>query len=85
MFNRELYEQVERESGFRKKFIAEKMGIGYSRYLSVTTGVAPWKLNEIESVVSILDIKRKVRDQIFFDGKRHNMRTSPVETTEETV
>ena len=75
MFNRELYEEVEHNSGFRKKFIAERMGIGYTRYIAITTGMAPWKLDEIDGAVSVLKMKKAVRDRIFFNSERPNMAT----------
>lgn len=75
MFNKELYKEVEESSGLRKKFIADSLGIGYSRYITISLGRAEWKSSEIEKASALFRMKRALRDRIFFAQERPKMET----------
>lgn len=66
MFRTEAYKEAEARTGYKKRYIAQRMGIAYSRYIALCKGRLDWKASEIEAAADVLGLKVRERNSIFF-------------------
>lgn len=67
MYRREKMEDAIKASGLRKRFIAEKIGIGYDTMLAKISGRQEWKISEVQRLGDLIGISPDQRNAIFFD------------------
>lgn len=67
MFNRELFDEAIKRSGYRILFICQQIGISYETFAKKRSGVVQWKLVEIQKLCTILSLNNDERDSIFFN------------------
>lgn len=65
--NRELLENVIRDKGIKKSFIAKSIGISNAAFTGRLTGLTDWKVGEVAKVATVLGLSKRDRDRIFFD------------------
>lgn len=61
-----LIADVIAKSGYRKRFISDKMGMSYAVFISRITGKTCFKTPEIVKFCSVLGVDSRMRDRIFF-------------------
>lgn len=66
MTNTEMLKEVIRQSGFKRKYIAEKLGITYAGLMKKIRNESEFKASEIKILCDLLNICEKERDSIFF-------------------
>ena len=54
------------QSGLRKRFLAEKLGISHQAFYNKLNGISEFKLAEVSIMCNILNIGKKQREEIFF-------------------
>lgn len=84
MIDLKALQKVEAQSGFTRKFIVNSLGMSYDHYTDLIYGRVDWRLNEIARFCTLLHLKKKDRDSIFFTDKVHEMRTCEPKKTEVT-
>lgn len=60
-----LKEKIE-ESGYRMRFIVEKLGISYQGFLNKMNNENEFKASEIQCLCDLLHLKAKEKEAIFF-------------------
>lgn len=55
-----------KESGFKIKYIARKLGLSEYGFMMKVDGKNEFKVSEIKGLVAILDLSAREKDQIFF-------------------
>lgn len=61
-----LLKEIIRESGYKSRFIAEKVGISYQALLNKINNLTDFKAPEIAALCGLLKISPEMRDKIFF-------------------
>lgn len=69
MTDREMLLQAIEESGLKKRFIAELLGITYQGFKLKLDGKNDFKESEMQELARILKLDRNKRDKIFFAKK----------------
>lgn len=64
-----LLKQVINDSGYKKTFIAERIGISYQAFLNKIEGRTEFVATEIVKFCDLLQLDNQVRDKIFFTKK----------------
>jgi len=64
----EALNKVIDESGFKRSFIAKKIGLSPKVFHDRTSGATQWKTSEVVAFCNLLGLDRKSRDSIFFIG-----------------
>lgn len=64
-----LLKQVINDSGYKKTFIAERIGISYQAFLNKIEGRTEFVATEIVKFCDLLQLNNQVRDKIFFAKK----------------
>ena len=67
MINEKLLEQIIKESGLKKGFIAESLGMTRWGLLNKLTNQTEFKASEIAALQDLLRLDNETRDQIFFN------------------
>lgn len=67
MTNEKLLEQIIKESGLKRGYIAEKLGITRWGLLNKLTNQTEFKASEIAALQDLLRLDNETRDQIFFN------------------
>lgn len=57
------------ESGFRNRFIADKLGLSPEGFYKKLRGETEFKVSEVERITDLLKLTSKKRDDIFFSNK----------------
>jgi len=60
-----LFRQKVRDSGYKYKFICEKLGISQNGLIKKRKGKIPYKVNEINLLADLLGLTVAERDEIF--------------------
>ena len=60
-----LFRQKVKDSGYKWKYICEKLGISESALIKKRKGILQYKVNEVNAVVEILGLTVAERDDIF--------------------
>ena len=66
MTNEKLLEQIIKESGLKRGYIAEKLGITRWGLLNKLTNQTEFKASEIAALQDLLRLDNETRDEIFF-------------------
>lgn len=66
MTNTELLEQAIKDSGLKKGFIADKIGLSRTGFNNCIKNEAEFKQSQIAALCRLLGIKKDKRDAIFF-------------------
>lgn len=66
MTNSVLLKEIVKESGLKKTFIAERMGVSYSTYMRKESGKSPFYSDELSIMWSLLNLSEKEVTDIFF-------------------
>ena len=53
-------------SGYKKRFIAEKLGLSYQGFLNKLWGASDFRVSEIRALCDLLSLTAQERDAIFF-------------------
>lgn len=61
-----LLNKVIDDSGLKRSFIAKEMGLSPKIFHDRTAGVSEWKVKEMIAFTNLMNLKKKVRDDIFF-------------------
>lgn len=69
MINEEMLRTKIENSGYRLRYIAEKLGISYQAFLNKIHGKSSFKAPEIAALCKVLKITDRERTQIFFATK----------------
>lgn len=67
MTNTELLKKKIDESGYKIKFIAEKLGISYYGFLRKVNNDSEFKIKEVQTLCKLLNIRNDEREKIFFN------------------
>lgn len=67
MTNTELLKKKIDESGYKIKFIAEKLGISYYGFLRKVNNDSEFKIKEVQTLCKLLNIRNEEREKIFFN------------------
>lgn len=67
MFNKKKFNEAVLKSGYRRRYIADEMHIGYSNFKKRCQGVVDWKGPEIAALKRILNLDGDDVMDIFFD------------------
>ena len=54
------------ESGLKRNFIAQKIGVSQKVFHDRTSGISEWKRSEVATFCNLLGLSKKQRDSIFF-------------------
>lgn len=65
-----------KESGYRLKFIAKKMGITYAGLLKKINNETEFKASEIQKISEMLDLSLYEKEKIFFAPKVDRISTT---------
>ena len=65
MTNVELLKKAIKESGLRRHFIANRMGMSYDRFYKASTGKVEFKASEIKALSDILNLSLEDMKEIF--------------------
>jgi len=57
------------ESGYKKRFIAENIGISYQALLNKVNNVTEFTVSEMTALCALLNIQPDERERIFFNLK----------------
>lgn len=66
MTNTELLRHKIDSSGYKIRFIAEKIGLTYQGFLKKINGESEFKASEIQGLSTFLSLSNTEREQIFF-------------------
>lgn len=66
MTNTELLRQKIEESGYKMRFLAEKIGVTYQGFLYKVNNRSEFKASEIKTLCLLLSLSDKEREAIFF-------------------
>lgn len=66
MTNTDLLRERIDESGYRLRYIADRMGMSYAVFLKRVYGTTEFKQSEIERLSAILKLSKRDRNDIFF-------------------
>jgi plasmid maintenance system antidote protein VapI len=66
MTNTALLEQAINDSGLKKSFLAEKLGISRQSLTSLLNGQTEFKASQIHALTALLGLTAERRDAIFF-------------------
>lgn len=69
MINSKLLESRIKDSGIKKKVLADKMGIKQKTLYNKIVGTTEFKVSEIEVICRLLALSNNDRDKIFFSTK----------------
>lgn len=69
MTNARLLRWYIEKSGYKRKFVAEKIGLTYQGYLYKENGKNEFNQSEIEGLCELLSIPLKDKERIFFAKK----------------
>ena len=69
MTNAKLLRWYIEKSGYKRKFVAEKIGLTYQGYLYKESGKNEFNQSEIEGLYELLSIPLKDKERIFFAKK----------------
>ena len=69
MTNTELLNQVISASGYKKTFVAKKIGLSYQGFLNKIYGKSEFLTSEVKCLCDLLGLTNEERDLIFFAGK----------------
>lgn len=67
MTNTKLFEDVVRESGLKKGFLAEKCGLSRAGFRNCVVGKAEFNARHIIILCELLNISPEMKERIFFD------------------
>lgn len=68
MTNTEMLEQRIKDSGFKKSFLAEKVGLTPAGFYNCVNNRAEFKASQINTLCKLLGIDAVTKDAIFFVG-----------------
>ena len=60
-----LFREKVKSSGYKWKYISEKLGVSESALIKKRKGMIPYKVSEVNLVVDILGLTANERDDIF--------------------
>lgn len=60
-----LFRQKVHDSGYKYKFICDKIGLSNEGLLKKRKGIIPFKVNEINALTELLNLSVPERDDIF--------------------
>lgn len=66
MYQRDKMEEAIKASGLRKRYIAEKINMGYDTMLAKISGRQEWKISEVQRLGDLIGISSDQRNAIFF-------------------
>lgn len=66
MTNSVLLKEIVKESGLKKSFIAERMGVSYSSYMRKESGKSPFYADELSVLWDLLRLSSQEVNEIFF-------------------
>ena len=66
MTDTKLLEEAIKKSGFRRRFISERLSISYQAFLNKVTGRSEFRASEISAMCALLSIDAEDRETIFF-------------------
>lgn len=66
MYRKELMEEAIKASGLRKRFIAERISMGYETMLAKISGRQEWKVSEVQKIGDVIGLTPEHRNTIFF-------------------
>ena len=66
MYQRDKMEEAIKASGLRKRYIAEKINMGYDTMLAKISGRQEWKISEVQRIGDLIGISSDQRNAIFF-------------------
>lgn len=66
MYQRDKMEEAIKASGLRKRYIAEKINMGYDTMLAKISGRQEWKISEVQRLGDLIGISADQRNAIFF-------------------
>lgn len=69
MTDRELLISVINDSGLRRQYIAEKLGLTYQGFKLKLDGKNDFRESEMQMLVSLLHMNKTTRDRVFFAQK----------------
>lgn len=67
--NREAFDEIIARSGYRRDYIAARIGISKSVFAQKCSGLIQWKLKEMQIMRELLDISPEEMFSIFFNDK----------------
>lgn len=76
MTNKPLLMQKIEESGYRLRWLAEKMGIGYQSFINKINGLTEFKAPEIRDLSELLKLTPEEITAIFFVPDDDKLETS---------
>jgi plasmid maintenance system antidote protein VapI len=68
MTNTKLLEQIIKDRGLKKGYIAEKLGVSRSGLINLINNRAEFRASQIQTLANLLDLTDAQRDAIFFAG-----------------
>jgi len=66
MTNTELLKEAVARSGYKRTYIAQKIGLTYQGYLNKERGESEFKQSEIEGLCELLKLSAREKEAIFF-------------------
>lgn len=63
--NDTLFKEKVKNSGYKYKFICDKLGLSHEGLLKKRKGIIPFKVCEINALTKLLSLSAKERDDIF--------------------
>ena len=63
------------ESGYKRRFIAEKLDLTYQGFLNKLQNKSEFKVSEIQSLIALLELSEAERNAIFFSANVDNIST----------
>lgn len=66
MTNTELLKEAVARSGYKRTYIAQKIGLTYQGYLNKERGESEFKQSEIEELCELLKLSAREKEAIFF-------------------
>lgn len=72
MTDTKLLKQVINESGLKRYFLAEQLGLTYPGLQNKIHNKSEFKASEIKKISEILSIDNELRERIFFEGGNIN-------------
>ncbi len=68
MTNSELLKQRMDDSGYKLRFIAEKIGLSYQGMMNKVNNKHEFTVSEIQGLCTLLNISQSEREEIFFNA-----------------
>jgi DNA-binding XRE family transcriptional regulator len=66
MTNSDLLRKAVEKSGYKKSYIAKRIGLTYQGYLNKECGKSEFRQSEIEEICKLLDLTTEEKEAIFF-------------------